>query len=65
MTIYKAAGGYGFHDATQEQDVLYTVITRLEIRKLTLAVHEIDPNAFITMTSINDVRGGMVRKRVV
>ncbi len=65
VTIFKGVGGYGFHEATQEQDILYTVITRLEIRKLTLAVQEIDPGAFITMTSINDVRGGMVRKRVV
>ena len=65
VTIYKGVGGYGFHEATQEQDILYTVITRLEIRKLTLAVQEIDPRAFITMTSINDVQGGMVRKRVV
>ncbi len=65
VTVYKGAGGFGFHDASAEQDILYTVITRLEIRKLTLAIQEIDPQAFITMTSINDVRGGMVRKRVV
>ena len=65
VTIYKGIGGYGFHEASEEQDILYTVITRLEIRKLTQAIQEIDPRAFITMTSINDVRGGMVRKRVV
>ena len=65
VTVFKGLGGYGFHEATEEQDILYTVITRLEIRKLTLAIQEIDPRAFITMTSINDVRGGMVRKRVV
>ncbi len=65
VTVYKGAGGFGFHDTLVEQDILYTVITRLEIRKLTQAIQEIDPQAFITMTSINDVRGGMVRKRVV
>ncbi|WP_420459362.1 YitT family protein [Neolewinella sp.] len=65
VTIFKGVGGYGVDDAARERDILYTVITRLEIRKLTLAIQEIDSDAFITMTSINDVRGGMVRKRVV
>ncbi|CAH0999196.1 hypothetical protein LEM8419_00493 [Neolewinella maritima] len=66
VTIFRGAGGYGSSaDAAHDQDILYTVITRLEIRKLTLAIQEIDPQAFITMSSINDVRGGMVKKRVV
>lgn len=65
VTIFRGAGGYGTNDVSAEQDILYTVITRLEIRKLTLLIQDIDPNAFITMTSINDVQGGMVKKRAV
>ena len=62
VTIYKAKGGYGTTGAT-ETDVLYAVITRLEIRKLTLNVQSVDPAAFIVFSSISDVHGGMVKKR--
>lgn len=65
VTIFRGAGGYGHSAVVGDQDILYAVITRLEIRKLTALVQEVDRQAFITMSSINDVRGGMVKKRVV
>ena len=65
VTIFRGAGGYGHSSVVDDQNILYTVITRLEIRKLTALVQEVDGNAFITMSSINDVRGGMVKKRPV
>ncbi len=65
ITLYTGRGGYGNEGRGPEQDIIYTVITRLEIRKLTLLVQDIDPRAFITMTSINDVHGGMVKKRKI
>ncbi|WP_417949810.1 YitT family protein [Flagellimonas meishanensis] len=65
LTIYKAEGGYGREGVKNEYDVIYTVITRLEIRKLNLELNKIDPNAFVVMNSINDTRGGMVKKRVM
>ena len=64
VTVYTGQGGYGTRgDKDKEYDILYAVITRLEIRKLTLAVQEIDPKAFIVFSSISDVHGGMVKKR--
>lgn len=63
LTIYKASGGYGKKGHQKEYDVIYTVITRLEIRKLTVELDKIDPNAFVVMSSINDTRGGMIKKR--
>jgi uncharacterized membrane-anchored protein YitT (DUF2179 family) len=44
-------------------DIIYTVITRLEISKLQTEIDLIDGNAFVVMTSIKDTRGGMVKKR--
>ena len=46
-----------------EYDVIYTVITRLEIRKIHLEIDKIDKKAFVVMNSINDTKGGMVKKR--
>jgi len=64
VTIYSGKGGYGKRaDALKEFDIVYTVITRLEIAKLRREVDEIDPDAFITMNSIKDTKGGMIKKR--
>lgn len=65
LTIYPARGGYGKNGQQQEYEVIYTVITRLEIRKLHLEIDHIDTNAFVVMNSINDTRGGMVKKRLL
>jgi uncharacterized membrane-anchored protein YitT (DUF2179 family) len=64
VTIYRGQGGYGY-TGVQDHDhhILYVVITRLEIRKLTLLVQDIDKRAFITMSSISDVHGGMIKRR--
>ncbi len=63
LTIYRAKGGYGKNGIHNDYDVIYTVITRLEIRKLNIEISKIDPNAFVVMNSINDTRGGMIKKR--
>ncbi|MEX0362103.1 MAG: DUF2179 domain-containing protein, partial [Allomuricauda sp.] len=63
LTIYEAKGGYGSQGEQNEYNVIYTVITRLEIRKLHNEIDKIDNSAFVVMNSINDTRGGMVKKR--
>ncbi|OAV44510.1 YitT family protein [Lewinella sp. 4G2] len=66
VTVYKGQGGFGATGGREHtHDVLYVVITRLEIRKLTLVVQKIDPKAFMVFSSISDVHGGMVKKRRV
>ncbi len=63
LTIYKANGGYGKNGQHNEYDVIYTVITRLEIRKLNVEISKIDSKAFVIMHRVNDTRGGMIKKR--
>ena len=63
LTLYKASGGYGKHGERNDYEVVYTVITRLEIRKLTVELDKIDAKAFVVMSRINDTRGGMIKKR--
>jgi len=65
LTIYKANGGYGKKGLHNEYDVIYTVITRLEIRKLNVEISKIDPKAFVIMHRVNDTRGGMIKKRTL
>lgn len=63
VTIFVGRGGYGKHGNRGEIDVVYTVITRLEISRLKSEIEQIDENAFIIYQSINDTSGGMVKKR--
>lgn len=63
VTLYRGKRGYGKRGHSEEIDIIYTVITRLEISKLNAEVELIDPNAFVVMTSIKDTKGGMVKRR--
>lgn len=64
ITVYKSAGGYGKRGYVQEeQEIIFTVVTRLEVSRLKHEIEIIDPNAFVVMHSIKDTRGGMIKKR--
>ncbi|MBD0376808.1 MAG: YitT family protein [Flavisolibacter sp.] len=63
LTIYSGKRGFGKSgETTYSTDILFTVITRLEVNRLMNEVERIDPNAFMVMQSIKDTRGGMVKK---
>lgn len=65
VTLYSAKKGYCAPGSmpTEKIDVVYTVVTRLEISKLQEGVRAIDPSAFIIMSSVKDTVGGMIRKK--
>ena len=63
LTIYTGQKGYGKRGETKNTEIIFTVVTRLEISRLKQEVERIDPNAFIVMQSVNDTVGGMVKKR--
>jgi uncharacterized membrane-anchored protein YitT (DUF2179 family) len=66
VTIYKGSRGYGkMGHSTTEIDILYTVITRLEVAKMTMEIEKIDPAAFVVMSKIKDTKGGMIKKKVL
>ena len=63
-TLYSGKGGYAKKGETLKLiEVVYTVITRLELSKLHTEIDKIDKNAFIVMQSIKDAKGGMIKKR--
>jgi uncharacterized membrane-anchored protein YitT (DUF2179 family) len=64
VTILKGQSGYGKTGyKAKEMDVIFSVITRLELQKLKTEISKIDENAFVVENSINDVKGGMIKKR--
>lgn len=62
VTVYRGRRGFGRHGHTHEIDIVFIVITRLEINKLNTEIERIDPNAFVVMNSIKDTKGGMIKK---
>jgi uncharacterized membrane-anchored protein YitT (DUF2179 family) len=63
VTVYYGRSGYGKRGETREMDIIYTVITRLELSKINTEIEKIDPNAFVVMNSVKDTKGGMIKKR--
>jgi uncharacterized membrane-anchored protein YitT (DUF2179 family) len=63
VTIYQGKSGHGKSGEKAEIDIIYTVITRLELSKLKTELEKIDSNAFVVMSSVKDIAGGMIKKR--
>jgi len=63
ITVYKGMHGFGKRGHVSDMNILFTVITRLEISRLRAEVESIDPHAFIVMQSLKDTKGGMIKKR--
>jgi uncharacterized membrane-anchored protein YitT (DUF2179 family) len=58
VTVYKGHGGL----SGAEQDILYCVVTRLEIGRVKEIAHAVDPGAFIVSHPLADVEGGVVKR---
>jgi uncharacterized membrane-anchored protein YitT (DUF2179 family) len=66
ITVYAGRKGFGKSgESDQEIDIIFTVITRLEVNRLKTEVEKIDPRAFIFMNSIRDTHGGLVKKKPI
>ena len=58
-TVYSGKRG----QTLEQMDILYTLVTRLELAKLNTEIDKIDKEAFVIMHSIKDAKGGMIKKR--
>lgn len=63
VTVYSGKRGFGAMGEAKEVDIIYTVITRLELNRLTSEIEKIEPTAFVVMNSVKDTKGGMIKKR--
>jgi uncharacterized membrane-anchored protein YitT (DUF2179 family) len=65
ITVYKGERGYlpGKFEVHEDCDIIFTVITRLELRKLKNLVHEVDHKAFVFASTIRETSGGVIRRR--
>ena len=62
-TIYAGRGGFGKNGKSYDKDIIYTVVTRLELARLHTEIDKIDKNAFIIMGIVKDIKGGMIKRK--
>lgn len=62
VTIYKGEGGYG---EKKDIDIIFTVVTKLEMSKLQGAIRNIDADAFVIQQQIADLKGGVVKRHAL
>ena len=66
VTVYRGQGGMGSTGVIDdEREILYCVITRLEIGSLKSAVIAIDDQAFMTTHTLSDVQGGLLKRQAL
>lgn len=66
ITVYTGTTGYGRRGEKRlDHDILYTVITRLEVGTLQSEINKLDPHAVVILQSINSIKGGIIKKRAL
>ncbi|WP_423148051.1 YitT family protein [Rubrolithibacter danxiaensis] len=64
VTIYKGERGFGSTGhRNNDINIIFTVVTRLEVAKLKQEVELIDRKAFMFMNVISETRGGIIKRR--
>jgi uncharacterized membrane-anchored protein YitT (DUF2179 family) len=61
VTVFKGYGGL----TSADQEILYCVVTRLEIGRVKAIVHSLDRSAFVVSHALADVDGGVVKRRAL
>ncbi len=61
VTLYNARGGRAKKGDTIE--VVYTIVTRLEVNRVVRKILEIDPKAFVAEHIMGEVHGGIVKRK--
>lgn len=65
ITVYKGQRGFlpGKFEISADCDIIFTVISRLELRKLKNLVYNEDPKAFVFANTIKEASGGVISRR--
>jgi uncharacterized membrane-anchored protein YitT (DUF2179 family) len=66
ITVYKGERGFlkDTFNISQPVDIVFTVVTRFEVRKLRNLINKIDPNSFVFISTIKEAAGGVLKRRI-
>lgn len=63
VTLYKGQKGYSVNNKESEIDIVFSVVTRLELNRIKKLCKSIDPDVFLITHTINETVGGVVKQR--
>jgi len=64
VTVFKSNSAYENEKHIMvDKEILFCVVTRLEVTKVMLEIDKIDPESFVIQYPIRDTKGGMIKKR--
>jgi len=62
ITTYKGSRGYGQRGQKINEDIIHTVINRIDIKRTYSLIEQTDKKAFIIEFDVNNVKGGILKK---
>ena len=66
VTVFKSNSAYeNDKHVMVDKEILFCVVTRLEVTKVMLEIDKIDPESFVIQYPIRDTKGGMIKTQVV
>src|SRR5680860_139258 len=65
ITVYRGERGSlpGSYELRQDCYIIITVVTRLDVHRITEAFTKIDPKPFMFVNSIKEVKGGIIKRK--
>lgn len=64
VTVYRGMSGHGKKGRVDtDRQIIFTIVTRLEVQRVMVEIERIDPEAFVFQQTINDTKGGMIKRR--
>ena len=66
ITVYKGERGFmkDSYEFSQPVDIVFTVVTRMELIRLKNVVQKIDPKAFVFTSIIKETAGGILNRKI-
>lgn len=62
ITIYKGSKGYGERGQKAHEEIIHTVVNRIDINRTYRLIEDLDEQAFIIEFDVNNVKGGILKK---
>ena len=62
ITVYQGIKGYGKTGVAEAKEIIHVVVNRIDARRISRMIDEIDKEAFIIEFDVNDIKGGKIRK---
>lgn len=62
MTIVQGDTGYGHRGKTKGFKIIYTIVNRIDIKKIHKLINSIDDDVFIVEYDVNNIKGGILRR---